>query len=119
MGITLTSQQLDDLLVETQCQTLTACQDSVQATRQERLETIYTLPPQIGSGVLRELELCEGLLLSIVQAKTHDLTVKLPENSHLVQFMVHLSGVVDGGDILYQDRNHSYIGGSGIQKQLS
>ena len=61
MGITLTSQQLDDLFDEAE-------QQPPQMSHQ-RLETIYSVPAEIGSGAIRSIELCEGLSLNILDLK--------------------------------------------------
>jgi hypothetical protein len=53
--------------------------------------------------------------LTIFNETPNDLTFRGEENRHLVQFMIHLSGVIDTEHSLYQDANQSYIGGSGIQ----
>jgi AraC-like DNA-binding protein len=66
------------------------------------------------------MELCPGLELSIFNETYHeDFTYRGREHPHLVQFTVHLSGVIDSGSFLYQDATQSYIGGSGIQPAVS
>ncbi|NJR51917.1 MAG: hypothetical protein HC780_22410 [Leptolyngbyaceae cyanobacterium CSU_1_3] len=112
MSLDLTIEEMDDMFLEAE-------QQCPPATSIDRLETIYTMPPPLGSGYHRDMELHPGLELSIFNATYHDVTVRVPENEHLVQFMVHLSGVIDSGDFLYQDANQSYIGGSGIQRAVA
>ncbi len=84
------------------------------------LETIHRLPSQIGDGYSRVIELCPGLELAIFhESYPNGLLYREVENLHPVQFMVHLSGVVDSGSFLYQDPTQSYIGGSGIQQAVT
>jgi AraC-like DNA-binding protein len=111
MGLSLTVQEIDAIALEAE-------QDCPPVVSADGLETLCRMPPQIGHGYRREIELCPGLELGIFHETHNDLTVRVAENQHLVQFMVHLSGVVDCGDFLYQDSDHSYIGGSGIQKSV-
>jgi len=86
------------------------------ATSIDHLETIYTVPPQLGSGYSRTIELYPGLELFIFNRTFRNLTVSVPENRHPLQFMVALSGVCDSGDFVLIDPEHSYVGGSGIQR---
>lgn len=81
----------------------------------DQVETIYTVPPQLGSGHTHEIKLCSGLELSICDGVLHELTERVPENEHLVQFSALLSGVCDSGEYLQLNAHQSYIGGSGIQ----
>jgi len=112
MSLDLTVQDVDELWME-------AKQHRPPATSIDRLETIHTVPSQLGSGYSREMELCAGLELAIFHTTyAEDLTCRGVENPHPVQFMVHLSGVVDSGDFLYQDATQSYIGGSGVQPEI-
>lgn len=83
------------------------------------LETVYTLPPQIGNGYHRVIRLQPGIELDIFDCTYHDVALQISENQHPVQFMVHLSGILDSGDRLYQDANWSYVGGSGVQRSLT
>ncbi|MBW4651979.1 MAG: AraC family transcriptional regulator [Kaiparowitsia implicata GSE-PSE-MK54-09C] len=111
--VELTSQEVNAIWVEAE-------QRCPPAVSIDRLETIRTMPSQLGSGYNRDMELCPGLELSIFNETYYeDLTYRGREHLHLVQFMVHLSGVVDSGDFLYQDATQSYIGGSGIQPAVT
>ena len=110
MSLDLTVQEFDAIWIEAE-------QYCVPATSIDHVETIRTMPSRLGTGYIRDMELCPGLELSIFNQTYHeDLTFRGVENSHPVQFMVHLSGVVDSGDFLYQDASQGYIGGSGIQQ---
>jgi len=110
MSLDLTAQEVDEIWMEAE-------QLCPPATSIDRLETIRTIPSQLGYGYYRDMELCPGLELSIFhETYPKGFTCRGEEHPHLVQFMVHLSGVVDSGDFLYQDAAHSYIGGSGIQQ---
>ncbi len=112
MGLDLTVQEFDDIWMESE-------QQCLPITSIDRLETIRTVPSQLGHGYHREMELCPGLELAIFhETYPKGLTFREVENQHLVQFMVHLSGVVDSGSFLYQDATHSYIGGSGMQRAV-
>jgi len=113
MSFDLTAQDVDEIWMEAE-------QHCSPATSIDRLETIHTMPSQLGSGYIREIDLCPGLELAIFhETYAEDLTFRSVEHPHLVQFMVHLSGVVDSGDFLYQDATQSYIGGSGIQPAVT
>ncbi len=85
----------------------------------DRLETICTVPPEMGSGYQREIEIQPGIELCIFNRTYRDVTIRLPESQHPVQFAVNLSGVVDSGNFLYQDSDWGYIGGSGIQRPVA
>ncbi|MEM9903699.1 MAG: AraC family transcriptional regulator [Cyanobacteria bacterium P01_D01_bin.44] len=111
MSLDLTLQDLDALEEAEQQATPVASPDSAEA--------IYTVPPQIGSGYHREIELQPGMELRIFNYTYRDVALRIPEDQHLVQFIVHLSGVADSGDLVYQDAYHSYIGGSGIQRSVT
>ncbi|MCU0565698.1 MAG: AraC family transcriptional regulator [Oculatellaceae cyanobacterium Prado106] len=113
MSLDLTAQDVDAIWMEAE-------QHCPPATSSDRLETIRTVPSQLGRGYIREIELCPGLELAIFhETYAGDLVFRDVEHPHLVQFMVHLSGVVDSGDFLYQDATQSYIGGSGIQPAVA
>ncbi|MBE9156977.1 helix-turn-helix transcriptional regulator [Nodosilinea sp. LEGE 06152] len=113
MSLVLTDQEVSALWAEAE-------QHCLLATSIDRLETIHTLPSSLGYGYCREIELCAGLDLTIFnETYSTNFTFRGVENRHLVQFMVHLSGVVDSGDFLYQDATQSYVGGSGIQRAVT
>lgn len=85
----------------------------------DRLETIYTLPPLLGCGHQRVLELVPGLELCFFNDHyREDTTFHIDENDHLVQFRLLLSGMEDSKDVLI-NREQSYIGGSGKQPHLT
>ena len=113
MSLDLTAKELDAIWAD-------AGQQSPPAMSTDGLETICTLPSQLGYGYLRQIELCPGLELTIFhETYPEGFIYRGVENPHLVQFMVHLSGVIDSGSFLYQDSNYSYIGGSGIQRAVT
>jgi AraC-like DNA-binding protein len=112
MSLDLTAQEFDEICIEAE-------QQCPPVTSIDRLEAIHTVPSQLGNGYYRDMELCPGLELVIFNETYSDgLTYRGVENRHLVQFMVHLSGVVDSGSFLYQDATQSYIGGSGVQRAV-
>jgi len=108
MSLDLTSQEVDAIWDETE-------QHCPPITSIDRLETIYTVPSQLGNGYVRDIELCPGLDLRILNKTPHDLTQRFLENDHPVQFAAYVSGVFDSGDFVRIDAEQSYIGGSGIQ----
>lgn len=78
------------------------------------------MPAELGYGYQRCIDLYPDLELSIFQqAYRQDFTCRGEEHLHVVQFMVHLSGVVDSGGFIYQDATQGYIGGSGIQPAMN
>ena len=77
----------------------------------DHLETIYTEPPLLGSGYEREIELCLGLKLCIVNILSRDVTLRFSENNHPVQFSAFLSGALDSGSHLQITPQQGYIGG--------
>ena len=113
MSLDLTTHDVDEIWAEAE-------QHCPPVPSSDRIETIYTEPAKLGSGYRREIQLCQGLELCILDRVQHDLTKQVPENEHLVQFAAYLSGIFDSGDYLSGDYLHlnakqSYIGGSGIQ----
>lgn len=113
MSLDPTAQEISELWMEAE-------QHCPPATSIDRLETIHSMPSALGHGYFREIELYPGLELRIFnETYNHNLNLRLEENQHLVQFMVHLSGVIDGGQLLYQNATHSYVGGSGVQKAVT
>ncbi len=110
MSFALTAIEVDALHEETE-------QHRPPAISADGLEAVYSLPSLLGHGYSREVKLCPGLDLEIFHyTLSDDFVYRGVENPHPVQFMVHLSGVVDSGSVLYQDADYSYIGGSGIQR---
>ncbi len=81
----------------------------------DRLEAIHTVPSPLGCGHHREMELCPGLDLCIIDQTARAMTEHVPENQHPVQFAAYLSGIFDSGDHLQLSAEQSYVGGSGIQ----
>jgi AraC-like DNA-binding protein len=110
MSLELTAQAEEELWLETQHQ-------CPPATSLDRVETIYTVPSALGYGTQRVTELYPGMELVIYNQTLDDVTVKVAENQHPVQFIVHLSGISDSGDLPWLDAEQSYIGGSGIQQR--
>lgn len=113
MSLDLTDAELDEIYAEAE-------QHCPPVSSADGLESIHTLPTQLGYGYSRKIDLCSGLELVIFYEIYPDgFIYRGVENAHPVQFMVHLSGTVDSGSFLYQDSSHSYIGGSGIQPAVS
>ena len=114
MSLDLTTHDIDAIYAE-------AGQHFPPVTSSDQVETIYPEPPALGQGHKREIQLCDGLELCIVDVVQHGWVERVPENEHPVQFCAYLSGVIDSGDYgqgdrcLHIDASHSYVGGSGIQ----
>ncbi|PSN12605.1 AraC family transcriptional regulator [filamentous cyanobacterium CCT1] len=89
------------------------------ATSIDRLETIYTVPPKLGMGFQREIDLCSGLELCIINRTSQGWTQRVPENEHPVQFAAYLSGAFDSGNLALINAEQGYVGGSGIQPSHS
>jgi AraC-like DNA-binding protein len=109
MSLELTAQAEAELWEETE-------QQYPLVTSLDGVETIYTVPPLMGRGTERRSELYPGLELSIYNQTLHDVRIEVLEHPHPVQFMVHLSGISDSGDLPWIDPAQSYVGGSGIQQ---
>lgn len=109
MSLDLTTQEVNAIWAEAE-------QHFPPVTSINRLESVRTVPFQLGSGYNRVIELCPGFDLCIFNKTHRDLTLRVPENRHPVQFRVLLSGVSDSGDFLLIDAAQSYVGGSGIQR---
>ena len=113
MSLDLTVQEIDDMWEE-------AGKNGASTTSIDGLETIHTMPSQLGYGYCRQVELCSGLELAILhETYSDDLLCREIENHHPVQLMVLLSGIVDTTDFLHQDATQSYVGGSGIQRRFN
>lgn len=82
-------------------------------------EASFKLPTAWGTGSYQALQLFSGMHLVIFEEQYRDICLKVPENQHLVQFEVLLSGAIDSGDFLYQSPRHGYVGGSGIQRSFT
>ena len=108
MSLDLTTHDIEAIYAEAEQH----CPPVISA---DRVETIYTGHPQLGSGHVREIELCAGLGLHIFDVTPRNLTLQCPENEHLIQFSAFLSGLFDCGDYLQVNSSQGYIGGSGIQ----
>ncbi|NJK54137.1 MAG: helix-turn-helix transcriptional regulator [Leptolyngbyaceae cyanobacterium SU_3_3] len=108
MSLDLTSEAVDEIWAEAE-------QQCAPVTTIDGLETIHIVPSILGQGYERAIELMPGVYLNIFYYTFHDLTIQTLENEHLVQFLVNLSGVADGGDYLLINSEQGYIGGSGIQ----
>ena len=113
MSLDLTTDEIDAIWTEAE-------QLRPPVMSSDRPETVYTPPSTLGQGRTREIQLCAGLELSIVDVVSHDVTERVPENEHPVQFCAYLSGLIESGDYasggpLRIDASQGYIGGSGIQ----
>jgi hypothetical protein len=105
MSLELTAQEVATIWAEAE-------QHCPPATSIDRLETIYTVPSQLGCGYHRYLELLPGLELCIINRNFCEWTQRVSENEHLVQFAAYLSGSFDSGDFVRVDGEQSYVGRS-------
>lgn len=108
MNLDLTIQEVEEISAEAErhCPSVTSIDYG---------ETIFRVPSKLGSSYEREVELCPGLYLSIVDMVSYDVTMRFPENDHPVQFAAYLSGVLNSGDYLQISSQQAYIGGRGVQ----
>ena len=109
MSLDLTAQEVDEIWMEAE-------QQCPPVTSIDRLETIRSVPTSLGSGYLRKIELSPDLELCIYNETYNDLTLRVPEHQHLVQFMVSLSGRIDDNHAVPVTAERCYVGGSGIQR---
>lgn len=82
----------------------------------DSFETLKAVPPYLGRGYTRSMELYPGVWLDLADQTFHqDWLLKIPAHDHLVQCLVHLSGFKAYADVYptLGDR-HSYLSGSGI-----
>ncbi|MEO1341103.1 MAG: AraC family transcriptional regulator, partial [Cyanobacteria bacterium J06635_13] len=83
------------------------------------LEIAYPMPPLLGDGYDRQIEIQPDVELCVFDGiYRQDVVLCIPENRHLVQFVVNLSGTVDSGEFGYRNAYRGYIGGSGIQQPI-
>ncbi|MEX0270782.1 helix-turn-helix domain-containing protein [Leptolyngbyaceae cyanobacterium UHCC 1019] len=108
MSLTLTAQTEAELWQEAE-----QCYPSVITI--DRMETISPVPPTLGHGYRRTIQLMPGFELCLFHEAYEDVNVRVSPNPHPVQFQVLLAGIADCGDFLYIDAQHGYVGGSGIQ----
>ena len=113
MSLDLTTDEIDAIWTEAE-------RYCPPVTSSDRLEILYTQPPALGQGHKREMQLCDGLELCIIDVVQHGWVERVPENEHPVQFCAYLSGLIESGDYasggpLRIDASQGYIGGSGIQ----
>lgn len=86
---------------------------SIQPT--DGFET-WLLPPCLGSGYRRSLDLAPGLYLSLIDwSCEQDWVVKVPAHDHPIQIGVFLSGVLDArGAHPTMGNGRAYFSGSGV-----
>jgi AraC-like DNA-binding protein len=113
MTITLTEAEERELWNET-------IQNNQEILLGEPLEMIYEMPPQLGRGYMRRIEIHPELWLTILDCELHDeVHFKQPEWDHPVQFAVCLSGFIRNGPGRQWGEKHSLISGSGVQRQMT
>ncbi|MEG4508369.1 AraC family transcriptional regulator [Microcoleus sp. F6_B4] len=113
MTIILTEAEAGELWNET-------IQNSQQILSREPIEMIYEMPPQLGRGYMRRIDIHPELLLTILDFDPHDeVQFKQPEWEHPVQFAVCLSGFIRDSPGHQWGGKHSLISGSGVQRQMT
>lgn len=80
-------------------------------------ETLDVVPSCLGRGYIRNLELCPGLSLELLDQTFHQTwQLRLPVHEHLVQYHIYVSGYVTHADVHPTlDRHRSYFSGSGTR----
>ncbi|MEM0981264.1 MAG: AraC family transcriptional regulator [Cyanobacteria bacterium P01_H01_bin.58] len=112
MGLELTWDEANEIWAE-------AAQQHPATLSSDGLEIIQTLPPQVGSGHNRIIEVQPEMELHIFSGTFQDCTMRMPENEHPLQFTVYLSGAVEGLNSPSMNRDLGLVSGSGIQRPWS
>ena len=107
---------LDLTLKEAEILWAEALQQSPPVTSNDSLETIVTIPPQMGHGHIRAIDLQPGFELHIFKGTFHNVMLRIPEQPHPGQFIVQLSGTVNNTGCPSLDTKWGCISGSGIQR---
>ncbi len=107
MTITISQRDYWQLVCETQDN------DSIHSV--EPFETLWRYPERLGQGYIREIELRQGLELSISRYRLHDnLTIQCHERSHAIDYDFSLTGSRCDGS--YSLANGEYvISGAGLK----
>jgi len=85
------------------------------ATKQAHINDItYKFPTQLGQGYCRDIDLREGLELTIAKYQLHDdIIIEMPERSHPIEYTFLLSGV-EQYDEQFMSAGHYSLYSSGI-----
>ena len=82
MSITLSSNDLRELYAE-------SMNNDSYVDGAKESETISEIPRKLGNGYLQNIELCKGLLLTIIDGYANDdITIKMPVREHPVELLV-------------------------------
>ena len=109
MGFELTWQEANELWAE-------AAQHPV-AVSADGLEITQATPPAIGRGFNRMIKLRPGVELTIFNCDLReDLTLRLPESLHPLQFTTLLSGAVASTEVSGINADVGLLSGSGMQR---
>jgi AraC-like DNA-binding protein len=99
MTITISRQASDELLYQA------IVERSQHPDPDDLLDVVYQYPQPLGQGYWREIQLREGLALTIGNLQLHDRTlIKSPEGEGWLEYHFHFSGE-------HQDRYHRLSGG--------
>ena len=110
MSLDLTWQEASELWAEA------AQQHPVMAST-DGLDATQAVPTAIGGGHSRTIRLQPGVELTVFNFTLHeDLTLRLPESLHPLQFTTFLSGVVESTEVSCLNAEVGLISGSGIQR---
>lgn len=108
MTITISRQAYFDLFTET-----VATWQHPDPT--DVLDVVYKYPQELGRGYWRDIELQEGLWLTISNHQLHDrLIIAAPDRPHPLQYSFCLAGGVQGSVTNALAAGHYYFCGSGI-----
>jgi AraC-like DNA-binding protein len=94
MTVTISQQAFEDLFVEIP-EVEKKCDGvrSIVGDRWDIFDTICYFPNELGQGFCGEIELQDGLCLGISEHQLHDdLTIKLPERQHPLEYSFSLAG---------------------------
>jgi AraC-like DNA-binding protein len=106
MTITISQRDYWQLVCETQ--------DNDSTHPVEPFETVWRYPERLGQGYIREIELRQGLELSISRYRLHDnLTIQCHERSHAIDYDFSLTGSRCSGAYSLRAGEH-IVSGKGI-----
>lgn len=85
----------------------------------DELDTTWRYPRQLGQGILRGIELREGVWLDIADYRPHDdVVIKFPEDEHSLQYVVFLLGEDQYNDLSCR-AGHYALCGSGMAPEAT
>jgi AraC-like DNA-binding protein len=107
MTLTLTYSGWDELWDLANPQSASAGRDD--------FETLYRLPPELGSGLTRRFDLAPGMSLCLSDWDCQqEWAVRMPDHDHPIQVVLLLSGCSETEIHPILDKTRAYFSGSGI-----